>query len=405
MSDAVLRHDDSAARGIAAAAMDDQGLCAVVRHGADTEDGRAAFAELYERHRDTVMAQAYSMTGDRAVAEDLVAETFARVLRALSNGNGPQESVLGYLLISLRSEAIRTCQAEAGTVQVEPSILAEMIDEQEPDFSDALSERDQIGRAFARIPEDARRVLWLLDVEQTTIEAAAEHLGMSAGAVRVLAHRSRKKLATAYLQQYVEASDPACTEIAVLLAEHVRGELGKRGAGRVEAHLPNCVHCTGQVRRLASLQGQLRAWGAPLLAGGTVTGFVLGGDAPAAVAAPQRPSEAGASSGNGAKAAAWIGLAAGVALLIAGAFALFPRDATGTPDTPRTMEAGAPVGERTAPSPVDREALPAEDGGTEAETVDHTPREEEPADTPVLPEGGPDVPVDDTTPNWKLRNE
>ena len=260
MSDAALRLPDPAPLPRTdVQALDDRVLCDLVRVGADTTSGRAAFGEMYARHREPALAQALLMTRDRGKAEDLVSETFTRVLRALSNGNGPTDSVLGYVLISLRSEAIRTNLVDAGTVAVAPDVLTELFDEPEEPAVESLGERDQIGRAFGMLAEDTRRVLWLLDVEGVTAEAASEHLGMQAGAVRVIAHRGRKKLAAAYLQQYVETRRPDCADTARLLGEHVRGELGKRDTARVEQHLPECPECTAQVSRLRDLGQQLRS--------------------------------------------------------------------------------------------------------------------------------------------------
>lgn len=384
-------------------ALDDQGLCEMVRRGAATPAGRAAFAELYARHQDTAMAQAYRMTGDRATAEDIVAEVFSRVLRALSGGHGPRESVLGYVMISLRNEVVRSVQADAGTIPMEPEVLAGRLEEAEPDFADALSERDQIGRAYATLPEETRRVLWLLDVELVGVEDAAEHLGVSSGAVKVLAHRARKKLATAYLQQYVDLADPACAQVAGLLARHVRGELGKRASGTVDAHLPGCPHCTAQVVRLGSLQGQLRAWAGPILAGGAIVGFTLGREPSAATSASAHPAESGERMSAAARAAAWTGLAAGVALLIAGAFTLLPQHPTVAPALPATgpaaSEAAGTGGDQpgTGTAPLRSGAAPgAANGATVPGTV---------SGSPDLTQGGPGAPADDATPNWKLRGE
>lgn len=375
--------------------MEDQELCEIVRGGRNSD----AFGELYKRHRDVAMAQAYKMTRDRNTAEDLVSETFARVFRALSNGNGPKESFLGYVLISLRSEAIRVAQDDAGVSSIAPDVLREMNVEYEPDFSETLSERDQISRAFAVLSDDARRVLWLLDVEQTPIEQAAEFLGSSTGAVRVLAHRSRKKLATAYLQQYVEVTKPGCTEVAGLLAEYVRKGLGKRANLKVEDHLPTCQHCVTQVTRLGSLQQQLRVWAGPMVIGGVGAGVATAGGSASAPSA-QAIGSVGRSEST-MKVVGWIGLGAGVALLIFGALTLFPRDTAELPHTPVTISSDrdAPSSEKEA----ERATQPQLDGLPSPGTGNEGGRDN-PAASADLLDGETPVPVDDTTPNWKLQD-
>lgn len=378
--------------------LDDMGLCEIVRAESESRAAKAAFAELYRRHRDAAMAQAYRIAGDRAKAEDLVSETFVRVLRALAGGNGPRESVLGYVLVSLRSEAIRAAKLEEPVATMEPDILAGLMD-QAPDFSEGLSEGDQVRRAFGVLPESGRRVMWLLDVEGLSIEAAAEHLDTTPGALRVLAFRTRKRLGTAYLQQYVQVADAGCAGTAGQLAEYARESLGARSEHRVSAHLDSCPHCTEQVRRLRSLGEQLRAWIGPVLGGGAVGGLAATGfgEAPAAnaaMASGSRSSESGTGYGatGQAKAWSWLALAAGVALLIAGVFMLLPRD-----------QAPAPGALRLPPSAVEQPTADDrnDDGDGGDDDVAPGSEEEDPDDGAEDPQGDPLI--DDTTPFWKLR--
>lgn len=366
-----LRHAGRARVDMTAA--DDADLSDVVRKEADSVEGREAFAELYRRHRDVTMAQAYRMTGDRDRAEDLVAEVFARTLRALSRGNGPHDSVLGYLLISVRSEAIRTAKVGAATVSMEPEALAELFDESTPDFADELSERDQVTRAFQQLPSTARRALWLVDVEQVPNEQAAEHLEMSIGALRVLSHRSRKRLGTEYLQQYVEVARPGCREFAENLAHYSRGTLGRAETRRITEHLLTCTRCSEQLTRLGGLQAQLRAWIGPVAGAG-------GLGAAAAVVGNGATAEA-AVGATRFKVAVWAGFGVGAALLLLGVLALIP-PGSGLRQAPFAEDrTDAPTVSTPAPTPV-QTVVP----GVEADSQQAPP-------------------ADDTTPFWRLRDD
>ncbi len=367
---------------------DDVALCSFVRAHADAPLGRAAFAALYDKHREAITAQAYTMTGDWARAEELAAETFTRVLRALSSGNGPQESVLGYLLIALRSEAGRVAQLEAKSVAVEPESIAEFF-EAAPDFVDELSEREQIVNAFSSLSDDARQLLWLVEVEGLATDDAAMHLNMAPGALRVSLHRARKRLATSYLQQYVEVIDPGCLPFASKLASLTRRSLGKRDTAAVERHLLGCPECTQQVARLRALGEQLRVWVGPLVVGGAIGG----GEATAGVA----PSASATSVAPGAKAAdasptktliASLSFVAGIGLVIWGVFMLFPQQSTQEPTAPESTHA------EEIPTPVDeQDDTPAANG---------TARQSPPA-TALPPPGNPVVEGDDATPHWYLQ--
>src|SRR5512146_644432 len=56
-----------------------------------------ALGEIYECYSPGVFRYAIRLLGDRAVAEECVAETFSRFLKALHNGGGPQEYLQAYL--------------------------------------------------------------------------------------------------------------------------------------------------------------------------------------------------------------------------------------------------------------------------------------------------------------------
>lgn len=379
---------------IEVAELDDLQLCDLVRANAKSELGEAAFSELYLRFRGPALAQARMMTRDQWVAEDLVSETFARVLRAFANGRGPKESVLGYVLISLRTEAIRGREHDGQLISVAPEELLKISDNEFSSEADAYAERDQIGRAFASLTAQEQRVLWLLDVEDVTVEGAGEHLSMKAGAVRVAAHRARNRLATAYLQEFACSPRPECADSARYLAGFARAALGKRDAAKVTQHLGRCDLCTEQVARLRDLGKKLRVWAGPMFLGGSASvGATLGGaDAPLALAATVQSSNAErASSLNVGKAVAWTALAAGLALMLAGGLLLKPQGPSNEPPDESSETAISSVQPRS-PDPQVTDgaenfvsAVPSAGYGNELSTPETT----------VIP--------DDKTPNWILR--
>src|SRR5690349_13991691 len=62
-----------------------------------------AVAELYSRHLATVTRVARRHAFPDFSAQDLVSEAFARLLRALANGRGPDDNALAYLIVSVRN--------------------------------------------------------------------------------------------------------------------------------------------------------------------------------------------------------------------------------------------------------------------------------------------------------------
>nr|WP_161937408.1 sigma-70 family RNA polymerase sigma factor [Leucobacter sp. G161] len=367
---------------------DDVELCSLVRAHAERPLGRAAFALLYETHREAITAQAYTMVGDWARAEELAAETFTRVLRALTSGNGPQESVLGYLLIALRSEVSRAAQIDTKSVSVAPETIADFFDAV-PDFVEELSERDQIANAFSSLTEDTRQVLWLVEVEGLATEEAAVHLNMTPGALRVALHRARKRLATSYLQQYVEVIDQGCLPFARKLASFTRHTLGKRDTATVEMHLLTCGDCTVQVGRLRTLSEQLRLWIGPLVIGAAAGGTAVGGGAvPAAHAASGTPGAHLVVASTPRKLIATLSLVAGVGLLIWGLTLVLPRD---------------PIAQPVDPLPAHTDEASAVDKGQHDTSVENGTNSAPSDASSFPPPVDPVVEGDDETPHWYLQ--
>ena len=62
-----------------------------------------AYGELYRRHYPAARAAALALTHNRADADDVISEAFARVLRASRSGGGPDVSFRPYLVAAIRN--------------------------------------------------------------------------------------------------------------------------------------------------------------------------------------------------------------------------------------------------------------------------------------------------------------
>jgi RNA polymerase sigma factor (sigma-70 family) len=228
----------------------DTALMAAVRAG-DT----AAYGTLYERHSGATRRLAYALARDPADADDLVAETFAKVFATLRAGRGPVVAFRAYLHTTLRHVCYHRARRDRRLTFTDDLTR---YDEGEPFRDPALDrlERTYAARAFRQLPDRWRDILWLTEVEGASPAEIAPLLGLTPNAAAVLAHRAREGLRRLYLQQHVAVADqPECRWIGERLGGHVRGRLAPRDASRLHAHLAWCAGCRSRLAEVAEVDG------------------------------------------------------------------------------------------------------------------------------------------------------
>ena len=251
----------------------DAELIAAVRAG-DTD----AYGELFGRHREAALRLSRQLVRGPD-ADDLVAESFIRVLSVLQDGRGPDEAFRAYLLTSIRRlhiDRIRSGSRVRSTGdEAELDRAVEFIDPAEMKF-----EQGAAAAAFASLPERWQLVLWHLDVEGQKPAEVAPLLGMSPNSVSALAYRAREGLRQAYLQGHLAPTlHASCRQTTGLLGSYVRKGLSSRDTAKVEAHLDDCSRCTGLQLELAEVNSNLSGVLGPALLGTAFTGYVVAGAA------------------------------------------------------------------------------------------------------------------------------
>ena len=154
-----------------------------------------AYGELYRRHYQAARVAAQALTHNRADADDVISEAFARVLRASRAGGGPDVSFRPYLVAAVRNvffDRLR-CNREL------PS--NDMFDELSGALVDVENDREECAfatAAFAALPPRWRQVLWHIEVEGRSTSEVASLLGLAPNAVAALAYRAREGLRQEY---------------------------------------------------------------------------------------------------------------------------------------------------------------------------------------------------------------
>lgn len=302
-----------AASGESGVIEDDAALLHATRAG-----DAAAFGRLYERHAGAALVVARQYTDGPADAEDVVADAFANVHRALLGGGGPEVAFRAYLFTVVRRVA--AVQRTAGR-RTEPTDDVATLETAAAPVEAAEAptlagyERSVVARAFRSLPERWQLVLWHTEVEGLTPAQIAPVVGLSANGTAALAYRAREGLRQAYLQQHLQ--DPledGCRGVAGKLGSYVRGGLATRDTRQVEGHLEDCGDCRALVLELGDVNHGMRAVVAPLVLGLLGLGAlahelpVAGGLAAGAAALGQ---PAGSATGAGAGGASAGGSTAG----------------------------------------------------------------------------------------------
>src|SRR5690348_6799243 len=247
----------------------------------DAPDGAwsgRSYEELYVEYAPAARGLALSMVPPD-VADDIVAEAFARVLAAIRAGGGPDHAFRPYLLAAVRNLANDWIAARR-RVTVIGDMDDELGDRSAPltsGFSrDAASEAEAraearlIVRAFSRLPERWRTVLWHLEVEGKTPADVAPMFGLSGNGVSALAMRAREGLRQAYLQEHIGTNIPAsCSAYAEDLGAGARGRLSPRRQAAMQDHLGQCPGCQDLFTELSELNHKLGTILAPIALAGT----------------------------------------------------------------------------------------------------------------------------------------
>jgi RNA polymerase sigma-70 factor (ECF subfamily) len=160
-----------------------------------TSDVRAvevpSFASVAERHLDDVHAYLVYFTRDRAVAEDLTAETFEKALRQWRRFDPRRGSARTWLCQLARTAALDHFRAEERRRRREHSYALEQEPVEEGVFG-GLS--PALARALSELSAGEREVIALRILLDLDGETAARVLGISATNCNTRLSRALKKL-------------------------------------------------------------------------------------------------------------------------------------------------------------------------------------------------------------------
>ena len=149
------------------------------------------FDGLYALHARPVFRFALSLSGNRAMAEDITSETSVRVWSARDRVD--LSTVIGYLMTIARHLYLEQVRGDRGRQALDcewadatpgPHTLAE-----------GRAELDAVLSDLQTLAEPDRAALLMRAEDQMTYEEIGAALRMSVGAAKVKVHRARRRLA------------------------------------------------------------------------------------------------------------------------------------------------------------------------------------------------------------------
>jgi RNA polymerase sigma-70 factor (ECF subfamily) len=154
---------------------------------------RADFDRVYAEHAQAVFAFLAYRTGDRSLAQDLVADTFEAAFRArrrFDRTRGSERTWLMTIALNrLRDHARRQAAQARAYERVAAGATAA-----DDDGLDAVADRDLVARAMAALSDEERECLALRFGADLTLKEIATALGEPESTVEGRVYRGLRKL-------------------------------------------------------------------------------------------------------------------------------------------------------------------------------------------------------------------
>jgi len=153
----------------------------------DRPMNEAQFEAFYRKTAGGIWSYIYRMTGDAAMADDLLQKTFFRFLRS-----NPEIADEDHLRRYVYKTATNLVFDHFRETKRERAHAAEVVQaESRPDRSDM---RHDMSRVFADLKPQERALLWMAHVEGNSHQEIAEAIGVKAKSIKVMLFRARKRL-------------------------------------------------------------------------------------------------------------------------------------------------------------------------------------------------------------------
>ncbi|MET8409364.1 RICIN domain-containing protein [Streptomyces sp. NPDC005195] len=254
MNDPVLSQSPESARLFE---ISDERLAAELKKSSGNTPAHHPVGELLDRHWEAVFGYARLCTNGVAPAGMLTTAAFTRLFGESLRQTGPTAAWRPQLLVTVRRMTAEWL-ADQRRESLHPELLAG------PDGEAGVvarllppEDRRLLSRAFQRLPEPARCLLWHAEVEAEQLVVPAALLGIREDAAFVELRRARERLREGCLEIHRElAPEEECRQYHRMLDVSLR-----RGGDDLDPdlrrHLGRCRHCRNTAEQLNHFNGEL----------------------------------------------------------------------------------------------------------------------------------------------------
>ena len=172
---------------------------------AASQGDEAAFAELFERHRQLVARLGYRFFTRREQVEEVIQETFTKAFFALSSYQGSYEASFAAWLTriavhssydELRRQRRRGENELSDLSEDEAAYLHERLRDLSPgsNIEGTAITRDLADKLLKRLRPEDRLLLTLINLEEKSVAEIADLMGWTSAKVKMRIHRARESL-------------------------------------------------------------------------------------------------------------------------------------------------------------------------------------------------------------------
>lgn len=160
------------------------------------QGSQTAFHQLYQMHHRQIYALCWRMLADKDSAEDVCQEVFVVLWQKINNFRG--ESKFSTWLHSVASNVVLSHLRKQKNWLQRVFSIEEQVSHSLPDEAavplDDITEREELDKHIAKLPERARLVFVLFAVEGYRHEEIANMLNMAVGSSKSQYHRAKSLL-------------------------------------------------------------------------------------------------------------------------------------------------------------------------------------------------------------------